>query len=795
MKKVNTTTVHVVPSFHYDVAYQKTFREYLPQCFDNLKAALELLERHGDYIYCVEQVILLREYWNNYPDDRVKIKCFAHQGRLFCAPGMFTMPDVNIPSGENFIRNALIGREWLRENLGIEPDCCWMADIFGHHPQIPQLAKTCGFKSYMFERGKCGSWNTTFLWQGIDGTTIPAHWEIDTYFGLGMALAWQSSRPEDWVENRAVQEIINPLKAHSPEPDVLLAPLGGDFLKPTEKHVKFIRDWNKKYKALRLKFSTPEAYFSALQDGAATLQIENDDLNPLCEGCYSSRIRLKQYNRRLEETAATLEALECLGRAPHRNSKALWETLSWNAFHDILCGSLVKAAVKEALQMYEKAEQRANKNVDSALRRIIKKSLLSDGNSGTCCFNSLPYARTEIIKQDGTFAEIKLPPLGWIFVPDKQMTAKANKTDVILCQDQRTLENDKIKISFGVNGTIVSLYDKENGNELAAAERGMNNPLLTPDAGDLWMIDGNINSGLLRNGPFHNPMPISGGNFTREERLNRRGADADCFNWPSMTVIHSHQLQATVEFNYPEIGFKTQITLRSGENLVRIRSNFMPSGKRYRLQAGFQTSIKNGIIRHSIPCGHVRRPEGEYAAQGWVDYADKEKGLLLVNKGLPGNNVTDGVMMLSLFRAISMDKAEKIPWYEEGIEQVFEYGIMPFSPKDKTYNPARIAALFNREICRLEVEEASKIYNAVPLLELCGKGAELSCIRRERGELLLRLWESCGKNSRIKCLFSNSIKSCSRMDAAGTWKETQKFHDNIIELKLSPFEIVTLLVK
>ena len=790
------TEIHVVPSFHYDVAYKKTYQEYLPQCFDNLKAALELLERHEDYTYCVEQVILLREYWSNYPEDHAKIKRFARQGRLFCAPGMFTMPDVNIPSGENFIRNALIGRDWLRENLGIEPDCCWMADIFGHHPQIPQLAKTCGFKSYMFERGKCGSWNTTFLWQGIDGTTIPAHWEIDTYFGLGMALAWQNSRPADWIEKRAMQEMINPLKEHSPEPGLLLTALGGDFLKPKEAHVQFISDWNKKNKSLKLKFSTPDVYFSTLQDRAATLQVENDDFNPLCEGCYSSRIRLKQYNRRLEETAATLETLECLELRTHRNSEALWETLSWNAFHDILCGSLVKAAAREALQKYEKAEKHANKSVNSDLRRIIKKSIVSGGRPGTCCFNSLPYARTEIVKVDETFVEATLPPLGLIFVPDKQFANKTDKSGVILSRKQRTLENDKIKITFGDNGTIASLYDKENGNELATQKQGMNNPKLVSDAGDLWMIDGNINSGLLRNGPFHNPMPLScGGNFTREGRLNRRGADADCFNWPSMTIIHNHPLQATVEFGYPEIGFKTQVTLRKDEKLIRFRSTFMPSGKKYRLLTAFPTLIKHGRIRHSIPCGHVQRPEGEYAAQGWIDYADQEKGLLLVNKGLPGNNVTDGVMMLSLFRAISMDSAEKVPWYEEGIEQVFEYGIMPFAAKDKTYNPARVAALFNREICQLKADGAENISNADPLLELRGDGAELSCLRRENGGLLIRLWESKGIAGKIKCMLNHKFKSCFHADAAGTEKTPLIFHGSDVELRLKPFEIVTLFIK
>ena len=48
------------------------------------------------------------------------------------------------------------------------------------------------------------------------------------------------------------------------------------------------------------------------------------------------------------------------------------------------------------------------------------------------------------------------------------------------------------------------------------------------------------------------------------------------------------------------------------------------------------------------------KPEGEYPALNWVDYQDDKKGICLINRGLPGNNVTDGVMMLSLFRAVDM---------------------------------------------------------------------------------------------------------------------------------------------
>jgi len=810
----NKATVHVIPSFHYDVAYVKTFREYLPESLANIKSALDLLEKHADYTYNVEQVILLREYWKKHPADRAKIKQYAAAGRFYCAPGMFTMPDSNIPSGENFIRNALLGRNWLKKHLGITPNCCWMADIFGHNPQSPQLAKTCGFESYMFERGKAGSWNTTFNWKGIDGTSLAAHWEVDTYYGVILGMAWEGSRPQEWIDKRIIEQVIKPQQDGSPCKNVLMTPLGGDFLKPLEKHWEFIHGWNRRSKEFHLKFSNPQDYFLELKKHGVALPVENDDLNPLFEGCFSSRIRIKQYNRRLEETAASLEALETLAGLSHQSSESVWETVVFNAFHDIICGTLVRKAAEEALEKYRRTEEFAESKIKTLMYSLVNNKLPevgtdhravrsnADGSakpSYLCYFNSLPYPRKEIVAlacngKTPVFKEVELPPMGFAFVgkPGKDTV----KNGVRIAKDARSIENEKIKAVFGQNGTIVSLFDKESGQELAVADSGMNNPQRGTDIGDLWTINGVINASLLRTAPFHDPSQLSSIKTAREGRTYERCADADCYRWPQPEIIFYDPLHGTVQFSYPAMNLKTQVTLRKGEKLIRIKTFFMPSDRKYRLLAAFPTSIKNGMIRQSVPCGHIERPEGEYGVQGWIDYADSKKGLLLLNKGLPGNNVTDGVMMLSLFRAVSMEKFEKNPWYEEGIEHVFEYGIMPFSPKDKNYNPAREAALFNREVCILPEAGISKeLLNRRPLLELEGDGAELTCLRKENGGLLMRLWESRGRHSRIKCILANTIKECFKTDAAETEMTPQKFRDNVIELKLNPFEIITLLVK
>src|SRR5205085_1946504 len=87
---------------------------------------------------------------------------------------------------------------------------------------------------------------------------------------------------------------------------------------------------------------------------------------------------------------------------------------------------------------------------------------------------------------------------------------------------------------------------------------------------------------------------------------------------------------------------------------------------RYRVV--FPTSIPKGTSMEEIPFGAIERPQRqEFPAQNWGDYGDGSKGLALLNRGLPGNNVADGNMMLSLMRSARLISYGFIGGYEPGV--------------------------------------------------------------------------------------------------------------------------------
>lgn len=866
-------TVFTFGSFHYDVAYRRTFAGYLDMSFEAINGGLHLLSQHPDYVFVIEQVVLVREFLDRHPDAKGPMRQFAKEGRLVFAPGMFTMPDVNLPNGESFVRNFLIGRDWLLKTLGTEPKVCWMADIFGHHPQLPQIAKLCGYIGYMFERGKTNGDDVTFWWEGIDGSRILTQWEIDGYAGLATPLCpYLECRGQAWLTDFAEHATMDKLDRNAVAQQPLLSAMSGDFRKAKESDVQFVKTYNRLGRKYRIVYGSPDAFFANVAaDTKNPVPVVKADFNPLMQGTYSSRIRIKQANRRLENLAAAMDILETglalRGQSVPETAAALWETQSWNAFHDIIAGTLEDNALKEALGDYQRAERQGRQAMEAALLQCAggrPKTSARKWDRVVTLFNSLPYERNELVpiplelyRKDvkdvqvfdsagkpvatqfmmkggvGTevvldvtgkevpsgaaaspaaedvasgealvLAKTKLPPcsvrsFGVVMQTRKAARAKAGDLSV----RGNVLENRYLRVVVGTNGTIISLFDKEHKREFAdigrsrVAQTGMNNIAHQPDRGDLWTpYQGPTNGSLMYAAPLRDPMAHSGIDHQLKGAITYCAADADAVWWPSIKIVEKGPLRAAIEVRYLQPDVVTRISLACDEKMIRFQTRFMPSGKHYRLRVAFPTAIRSGRIRASIPCGFVERGEGEFAAQDWLEYADAEGGLCLLNQGLPGNNVTDGAMILSLFRGVAMEDTESPPWYEQGVEQVFDYALCPFGKKDRNYNPARLGAQFNRPLYPVLTDAAPSVPHMDSLLVLDSDVAEVMEFRRVGKDYEVRLNETRGTGGAVGLVLPCKVKSCRRTDFRGKPLKGSpaRIAGKQVTLNLMPFEIVTL---
>ena len=780
VQRTTEPTILVFGAFHYDVSYMETFEGSLPKAFGILDAALDRLEEAPDFVFCVEQVILMDAYWSRRPERHAALRRFARAGRLIFCPGMWTMPDANIPNAESYYRNALLGRHWLREHLDVAPGpICWMADVFGHHAQWPQICRQLGYPLYMFQRGQLENETTTeFLWEGIDGTRIRAHWEADSYYGFNLGLAWLDyRRPDEWIAERIRKLVVEPLQGDGRP--MLLSKIGGDFLVPERKHMDFVRRWNDRRWGPPVVFGGPDRYL-AQAPPQCPVKVLRADLNPLMQGAYSSRIRLKQLCRRAEALLQALEALDAaLLRGDPVDTQPLWRRLTTLQFHDTICGTLADRPWKEALA----AATQLREDLQTALRQAPAPG------EGTLLFNPLPYRRIELIESSAAPRLVELEAMQ--LVPAERARALSDFTPVET--RGQVIRNGFLRAEVDDLGRLACLTDLVSGHEYRDARFGYLHDLFSqPDWGDLWS-PARVNSSLLHVAPWSDPAPVSGAEVTPHGLCEKRGADSQCFAPPAIEVQESAE-RGAIRCRHEESGLVVSYVLQAGERLLRIRAEITPKAPQQRVRAVIAPGIIGGVIRREIPAGWVAQPEGEYPAQNWMDYANDRKGLCLVNRGLPGNNVTDGVMMLTLFRSVAMIEPGVMPDFEIGVAQRADYALCPFVPGDAGYDPTRLGRLFNQPVETLEGVASSS--NAPLRLSLEGTAEILSLRRVAQNKAEVRLHESSGRPARIMLCWSRPLSQAHEVTPYGeVIRGVPASRQDTLELSLRAFEIATFRVE
>src|SRR3954469_13305394 len=97
-------TLWVIPHTHWEGAVFKTREEYLEMGLPHILHALQLLERHPEYTFVLDQVAYVKPFIERYPEHEAAFRKFIAQGRLELVLGMNVIPDVNKPGAESFVR-------------------------------------------------------------------------------------------------------------------------------------------------------------------------------------------------------------------------------------------------------------------------------------------------------------------------------------------------------------------------------------------------------------------------------------------------------------------------------------------------------------------------------------------------------------------------------------------------------------------------------------------------------------------------------------------------------------------
>jgi alpha-mannosidase len=244
----------------------------------------------------------------------------------------------------------------------------------------------------------------------------------------------------------------------------------------------------------------------------------------------------------------------------------------------------------------------------------------------------------------------------------------------------------------------------------------------------------------------------------------------------------------------------------AGLRRIEIRTVIQNDEKFVRYQVLFPTTIGNGQTVHEIPFGSIERPNGiEFPAQNWADYSDGEKGLALLNRGLPGNLTSESTMMLSLMRSARIASYGYGGGYERGMssdtglmlgrELEFDYALVPHTGDWRQGEVYRHGLEYNNPLlCRKAGTHTGKLSKAWGLLEVSKPNVVITALKPGKdGSAILRLYEASGKATPGVTINSKAkIGSANEANLIEDTGRELKVTMNTVRVDFGPFEIKTL---
>lgn len=658
--------IHVVPTFHHDIAYLKPERDYTQKAVEILDKALFLMEQDPAYTFTVEQAYFMEAYLQVRPENCDKLKIFVKNGQLQFAPGFWSVPDMCMPGGESIYMQATLGKRFLKELFAYEPKTAFIADCWGHHAQLPQILSQCGYDYYSFSRCMDRRFDIeNFRWKGIDGTALNSHWMSTGYSGIFFPhdSAAENAEEQSWSQatKEGILERYALNRAHCGD-DIQLMPAGGDMTMPSRSSLWIVKALDADEDMPRIGFSTFEKALGEIDFDQKP--VYDGEFISALKGSFTTNIQIKQSNRELESSIASLETLSVL-KGHKVDLEPIWKTALKNQFHDILCGTICDDALIQARDEY----RRAKEDLEKARGELSR-------NGEPAYFNPVPFAQTRLQAVDGK--QYLMRGQGWNYAQVTQLQEEPVPVP-------ESFENEFYTARLDKMGFIVRLVEKKTGKVLVdTKDIPFGSLVMQSDSGDNW-VEFEYPWELEPQAYTTNvPDPYDRKHLSTHSRVFMR---ANGVSGVSACKLGDEILQITqtgaLQYWITNVPFTTKITLYKNSPRIDYHTELDNSFRRLRLRVAFPQTVERGVIRHQIPFAMVERGEGPQPAQYLMDVQNEDAGIALINRGIPANNTENGIMMLTLFRSVAMEyKCQSELSYNLGQQVSFDYAILPHAAQD-----------------------------------------------------------------------------------------------------------------
>jgi alpha-mannosidase len=684
--------IYLIGHAHIDPVWRWTKDEGLAEVLATFRSAVARLKEYPEAAFVASSAQFYQWVKEADPGLFDQIKTLVKEGRWNPVGGWWVEADVNCPLGESLVRQGLYGQLFFIENFGRATKIGFNPDAFGHPWTLPQVLAGQGLASYFFMRPgpheKADLRTPLFLWQGPDGTRIPAVQILGSYNGSEQGLEARVKETERYfIQNQPDQKNW-----------VVFYGVGNHGGGPTKAAIEGILALRRADP--RVQFSTLDRYLEAIGPQLKTLPVVSGELQHHARGCYSACASVKAWNRESEWALLTAEKLASLDAAllgseyPKEPFRLSWQKVLFNQFHDILAGSAIEEAYKDAKNDYGYALSVARDVSLKSLQDIAQKVNSAAAPNEKCApflvFNPQAWRVVEpveveverqgdqtprLVRHDGkelAYQEIRtagvkvssrirlafadeFPSLGYAlyYLDFSGQTPSTQHPGVKV--EPHILENDFARVSFDEKtGAIRSFLDKTAGRELF---RSSAEAIILEDPDDTW--GHKIVAYDRKVGRF------GSAEFRVIESGPERGRIQVTTHFGDSTLLQDYMLYASS----PDLRCRLTVNWKEYYKVLKI---------------SLPTILNMGTLTYSIPNGFIERPMNgeEEPGQAWIDLSGQDGhgkfGFALLNDSKCGYSVTDGEIRLTVLRSTAW--SHHIPQtvgHDEGF-RLMEMGVHEF---------------------------------------------------------------------------------------------------------------------
>ncbi len=714
----DTRVLHMIGNSHIDPVWLWQWQEGYQEVRATFRSALERMREYPEFIFTSDSAAYYAWVEEVEPDLFEEIRARVAEGRWEITGGWWVEPDCNIPSGESFVRHALYSQRFFDSRFGRIATVGYNVDPFGHNAMLPQLLRRAGMDAYVFMRP--GPHEKTlpapiFWWESPDGSRVLAYRLPHEYCSPREDLGYHLDKsiaqlPERWSEMMCFYGVGN----HG----------GG----PTRENLESIRRLSGAGAMPRLEHSTPERFFERIRaEETSDIPVVRDDLQHHAVGCYSADSGIKRWNRRAENALGAAEAWAAVASAvadvpyPADAFEHAWKAVLFNQFHDILAGTAIEPAYREARDQLGEATAIAARAQNLALQSLASRIRLplAAGTAPVVVFNPHPWPVQTTVElefgglkpTDGlvddagadvpfqptqSYATVSawrsrlalaadLPPLGYRvyrIVPDR-----ARLTSGPVRASDTRLENDAVALEIDPSTGRIARLGLQAAGTPNLADAGRPHAVVVEDTSDTW-------------GHRRLAYPDEVGEF---EVISTQLVETG----PARAILR-------VESGFGASRLTEDYVLSAGADSIEVRVILDWQERSRMLKLRYPTTVASDRATYEIPYGVIERPANgeEEPGQRWVDVSgavadtalpDEVFGVAVLNDAKYGFDVVDGSIGVTAVRSpIYAHHEPAVPRpgvryaYQDIGLQRFRLALVPHRGTWRDDGLARRAALLNQ---------------------------------------------------------------------------------------------------